>query len=375
MPTPLPAVAEVLLRPPDEAEVAILARGITAAIAPASGLTHLQNVLITAVSESMTGHTVDLDTVEPMGPGEFAAALATRNLEFRTRIVQLMVLGELVLVPLPADVAARVEEYARELCVDEGMLRVARDYAKGSLGLALIDFDRAGYTAQWQEHQHAALHTASALDTAWQESVNDPELAARWCALEALPAGTLGRRVFEFYRARGFAFPGTPGSAPPLLAQHDWVHVLADFGTKVESELEVFALIARAIPDPRGFSLLAMVVSLFETGYMFAGAGLFEYDRGHLSEDDGMAVRVADAMYRGAVCGRDLLALDWFEYADWPVDDVRREFDIVDKSAKSRAAGSTGPWEPGGISPYQLDAGRRLAAAEGREYDCYGACL
>jgi hypothetical protein len=88
-----------------------------------------------------------------------------------------------------------------------------------------------------------------------------------------------------------------------------------------------------------------------------------------------MAVRVADAMYRGAVCGRDLLAIDWFEYADWLLDDVRREFDIVEKSAKSRAAGSMGPWEPGGISPYQLDAGKRAAAAEGREYDCYGACL
>ncbi len=375
MPTPLPAGSEVLLRPPDQTEVSILARGITTAIAPSDGLTHLQKVLLSAVTESMTGFSVDLDTVEPMSAADFAAALAARNLEFRTRIVQLMVLGELVLVPLPAEVAARVEEYARELCVDEGMVRVARDYAKGSLGLALIDFDRAGYTADWQEHQHEVLHTSSALDVAWQEIVNDPALTARWEALEALPAGTLGRRVFDFYRARGFAFPGAPGSAPPLLAQHDWVHVLADYGTKVESELEVFALIARAIPDPRGFSLLAMVVSLFETGYMMTGAGLFQYDRGHLSDDDGMAVRVADAMYRGALCGRDLLAVDWFEYADWPLDDVRREFNIVEKSAKARAAGSIGPWEPGGISVYQLEAGRRAAEAEGREYDCYGACL
>jgi hypothetical protein len=199
---------------------------------------------------------------------------------------------------------------------------------------------------------------------AWQECVNDVELADRWRALEARPDGTLGRGVSDFYRARGFAFPGTIGSAPPLLAQHDWVHVLADYGTRVESELEVFALIARAIPDPRGFSLLAMVVSLFETGYMIAGAGLFQYDRGHLSVDDGMAVRVADAMYRGAVCGRDLLAVDWFEYADWPVEDVRQEFGIVGKSAKARAAGSVGPWHPDGISAFQVEAAR---AARERE--------
>jgi hypothetical protein len=375
MPTPLPTISEVLLHPPDAAEVEILARGITTAVAPEGGLTHLQNVLITAVSESMTGHTVDLTTVEPMSPADFAAALSCRNLEFRTRIVQLMVLNELVLVPLPESVCAKVAEFARELCVDEGMLRIARDYAKGSLGLALIDFDRNGYTADWQEQQHEVLHTSGALELAWQECVNDAALAARWEALEQLAPGTLGRGVFDFYRARGFSFPGSVGSAPPLLAQHDWVHVLGNYGTKVESELEVFALIARAIPDPRGFSLLAMVVSLFETGYMFTGAGLFQYDRGHLSNDDGMARRVADAMYRGARCGRDLLAVDWFEYADWPLEDARREFDIVEKSPRALEAGSKGPWEPGGISEYQLDAGRRAAEAAGRVYDSYGACL
>jgi hypothetical protein len=31
--------------------------------------------------------------------------------------------------------------------------------------------------------------------------------------------------------------PGAPGSAPPLLAHQNWVHVLADYGTKVESEI------------------------------------------------------------------------------------------------------------------------------------------
>ena len=129
---------------------------------------------------------------------------------------------------------------------------------------------------------------------------HDPELAARWCALELLPADTLGRRVTELYRARGFAYPGLPGSAPPLLAQHDWVHVLADYGTCVESELEVFAFIARANDDPRGFGLLAMVVSLFETGALAQGAGLFEAYPGQLSHA-GVAVRLADAMRRGAL--------------------------------------------------------------------------
>ncbi len=40
--------------------------------------------------------------------------------------------------------------------------------------------------------------------------------------------------MFRFYRAHGFTFPGLAGSAPPYLAQHDWVHVLADFGIEIE---------------------------------------------------------------------------------------------------------------------------------------------
>ena len=34
---------------------------------------------------------------------------------------------------------------------------------------------------------------------------------------EREPEGTLGQGIHRFYRARGFAVPGTPGSAPPPL--------------------------------------------------------------------------------------------------------------------------------------------------------------
>ena len=70
-----------------------------------------------------------------------------------------------------------------------------------------------------------------------------------------------------------------------------------------------------------------MVISLFETGYLRTGAGLFEASPGHLSAHEGVAVRVADAMRRGAL-GRDsvigtdsvdYLHLDWFTIAELSV--------------------------------------------------------
>lgn len=374
MPQPLPADADALLTPPTAEEVALLGRGVVSAVAPAGGCTPLQQVLIEAMFEAMTGHRVDATDVDPIGAEAFAEGLARRNEAFRTRIVQVMLLAELILVPLPEDVADRVAGFAAELSVDDGMIVVARRYAEGSLGLAAVDFERNGYTAGWDESRAEVLGTSAARDDAWGLAVDDPALADRWRSLADLPDGTLGKLVWQFYRARGFAFPGEPGSAPPLLAQHDWVHVVADFGTTVESELEVFGLIARANDDPRAFSLLAMVVSLFETGYLRTGAGLFEYDRGHLSQQ-GVPVRLADAMRRGALMpgSRDLLAEDWFALADRPLDVVRAELGVPPKGERAVAAGSVGPWERGGISPFQADAGRARAEAEGRPYEAWGA--
>jgi len=159
--------------------------------------------------------------------------------------------------------------------------------------------------------------------------------------------------------------------------------MLAGFGTTVESELEVFAFISRANDDMRAFSLLAMVISLFETGYLRTGAGLFEYDTGHLSAGAGMAIRVADAMSRGAWChdavtgadSIDFLQLDWFDLADQPVDDLRTRFSVRPKSAEAVAAGSVTAWEPGGISPFQLASGQAQAERDGRPYESFGARL
>src|SRR5947207_1355723 len=129
---------------------------------------------------AMTGHPVAVGECDPITAGEFARVLARRDLAFRNRIVQMMLLCALILRPLPADVAARIAEFARELGVDEGMVEVARRFADGALGLAAVDFDRNGYTAEWHEDDSALLHATRRLHAAWDVEVNDPQLAAQW---------------------------------------------------------------------------------------------------------------------------------------------------------------------------------------------------
>lgn len=359
---------DVLLTPPDAAEVALLGRGVVSAVTSADGLSGLQQLLITTLFHSMTGHDIDVAALEPITAAEFADALSRRNNQFRTRIVQIMLVPALAVRPLPQAVATQLREFAAALDVNEDMIDVAERYAAGALDLASADFARNGYLASIGPDRIAALH-ATELTSSWAQVPDDPVLAARWRSLQTFPIGTLGRGVADFYVDRGFSYPGLPGSAPPLLAQHDWVHVLAGYGTALENEIEVFAFMARANDDPRAFSLLAMVISLFETGYLAAGAGLFEADTGHLSTS-GMAVRLSDAMRRGALTtgSHDFLDLDWFTIADRPITVIRREIGLADKSPEARSAGSAGPWQIGGISAYQLASARTAAETAARPY-------
>ena len=91
-----------------------------------------------------------------------------------------MLLAALTLRPLPAVVADQVRSFAAELGVQEGLVEVAEEFAAGTLGLAALHFDRNGYTSEWSEERAAALHTTTPLAAVWDQSVEDPDLAARW---------------------------------------------------------------------------------------------------------------------------------------------------------------------------------------------------
>ena len=376
MPTPLPAPGSENLELPELDEINFVALGIRSGCIDGPELTPLQRTVLDAITESMTGVKVDLDHFEPLTAAEFAEGLSTRNEIFRTRLVQVMELGRMILPDPSPEVSERVIEFATELSLSDDLISHMRESVATSKHLVANDIDRSAYISNLDLSSFTPLESADDNVYAWTNTVVREQLEERWRALGDLEPGTLGRSVFDFYQARGFRFPGEEGSAPPILAQHDWVHVLADYGSTVESELEVFAFISRASHDPMAFTLLAMVINLFETGVLENAAGIFEADAGHLGAD-GMPTRLGDAFRRGAltVGQPEFLATDWWSIADKPIEEVRERFNVVPKSVGAVAAGSVGPWESGGISPSQDAAGRQLAEAEGREYESYGASL
>ncbi|MEM7143190.1 MAG: hypothetical protein AAF548_19365 [Actinomycetota bacterium] len=376
MPTPIPPAGTENLEMPTLEEIHHVALGIRSACLDGPTLTPLQQTVLEALTESMTGVRIEAGEFDPIGAADFARGLASRNEAFRMRLVQVMELGRMILDDPSDEVSARVIDFAVELSMPDDLIAQMREFVSSSRVLVASDIDRSAYISNLDLSGFTPLESADDNIYAWTNTVIRPELADRWRGLGDLPTGTLGRGVYDFYRARGFQFPGEEGSAPPILAQHDWVHVLADYGSTVESELEVFAFISRASHDPQAFTLLAMVIKLFQTGELDGAAGIFEADGGHL-DADGMPERLGDAFRRGAMTeGQpEFLATDWWSIADKPIEDVRELFNIVPKAESAVAAGSVGPWEAGGISPFQDEAGRELAEAEGREYDSFGASV
>src|SRR3954451_14151008 len=115
MPVPIPSPAEANHEPSDAAEVDVIQGAITTAVAPPDGLTELQYELIRANTFSLTGIDRDPRSGPPVSPEELAEELRDRDEQWRTRIVQAMLLFEMVLVPIPTEVVEKVNAYAREL--------------------------------------------------------------------------------------------------------------------------------------------------------------------------------------------------------------------------------------------------------------------
>jgi hypothetical protein len=329
---PEPEVAELMLR------------GLASAVRADGALSDTQANMLSALGTYVLGCDVAPAELEPITPRQLGDAFPEPSV--RRRLVHGMVALEIIQDPLPPEVSAQVAAFADALDVDETMLAVAKDYSQGAMDLARDDYVRSSYPLEYygRHANDGTLHRS--VQTEFGAPGVDPALAAKWQELESCPAGSLGRTVWDFYQRRGFSVPGTPGAVDALLAQHDWVHCLADYGTSALGEIEVFSFIASSIPDPAGFTYLVVILGLFETGYVAQVPGVATADPGHLSTPGG-PTRFADTLRRGLAMNLDVMGgVDWFEFADTPLDDVRTKLGVVPKGAEAVAAGSLSALDP-----------------------------
>ena len=325
-----------------------------------SGLTQIH--LVHAIGTALLG--VDLDIQDAAVDHDSLSKLTEEfkgiSEPVRHRLFQLFTLAELILDPLPPQATETLKHAAEALGVNDDFIEIAREYSQGAYGIAASDLARKGYLGNPDLVKQGGqlMHVHKTLTDPFEIDEDDPELLAQWHALEDCPTGSLGRYIWEYYQGRGFIFTGQKGSVNPSIAQHDWIHLLCDYNTTIEGELEVFSFIGSAIPDINGFSFLVAIVSLFETGRLESwGGGVLNADKGHL-DIPGMPERVADAIRRGRVCNRDVMyGIDYFQYKNMPIDDVRQHLGIA---PKDKGINSPGVWHPDGITSYQREHGNAL---------------
>ncbi len=318
--------------PLEHAEV--VARAVVGACRLDGWQSPMQPQLLHTLFNRLLSRDLDFEKIAPLSPAEVAETLS--SVEERQELIHLMVAIEMLCNPLPERLERSVVQWATALHVHERALVYARELARGELTKAVHDFYRMNWVGDLDRRSpefEALLRHAG--DKAYALTVEaDPVEAARWSALAECPQGSLGRSLWDFYQMRSFPCPGQPGAVNAALAQHDWIHVLADYGTTPLGEIETSSFYNAATRTSSTMLALLGVLALFESGLM-PSTVVVSKQPGHALSAPGGIERVADAVARGAVCNTDrLLSIDFFQHADEPLDQLRAGFAIQPKSPR-----------------------------------------
>jgi len=291
----------------------------------------VQPQLLHRLFNRLLGKDFDFETLPPLEATDVAATL--RSQAERDELIQLIVVMEILANPLPQRLADSVVRWARALHVHERALTYVRDLAHGEMAKAVHDFYRLNYIGDLDRrapHFKALVRRVGDKAYALTAEPNAAE-AARWERLRDNPRGSIGHTLSEFYALRGFKLPGQDGGVNAAVAQHDWIHVLSDYGTTPLGEIEVLSFQTAATRTPGGMLSLVGVLALFESGLM--PASLLVHDQpGHALDVPGGVDRMADAIARGTACRTDLLLdVDFFKVAGESLEDVRARFGVPPK--------------------------------------------
>lgn len=269
-------------------------------------------------------------------PGSSAEAVGTifKDHESRSEIIDLMLMVETLCTEIPEDVAISVSAYAKYFGVTNQRINMLRDLAKHSIAKAQEDFYRNNYFADKDlaiENFHGLVKNYGL--PAYVLCVeDDPREVMRWEALSSLPEGTFGKELWSFYKKRGFIFPGTAGGVNSAVAHHDWIHVLTDYDSDGVGEIEVAAFSTMATNSDSPIMNFLGVLSIFQGGLLKSLVATVNPHLGHDLEISNGMERVVNALQRGRECNIDLIVgMNFFDYADYPLDALRIEWNIIPK--------------------------------------------
>lgn len=314
---------------PDPAAGLLGLRAMKTIMSAAGPIAPAQRAVMEAAKKVILQLDADIDALEPITPAELAAGFPVPELR------QQFINGAMVTsladgIPSP-ETAARMAAFAEALGVDTPLLADLRHLAERHMLVFKIDFMRRGHIASIMKNQlgqKGPLGLAKSVLT-MRGLMEDPALAARYRAWEKLPADTLGYQLVAFYNKNGFSVPGERGGFPEAGLYHDFCHVLGNYGTEPEGEVQVAAFSA-GFMRTRPIYIVLFAVLIFSAGVDMRPTGGEGFATIGVLGKPGIAERLFAAIERGSQVNQDLSdKWDYWAYVELPIDEVRRRLNIL----------------------------------------------
>lgn len=270
----------------------------------------------------------DIATLPPVTPAELAAGFPSPDLRHQF-VNGLLVLALADGVP-SRETVAQIEAFAEALGIATPELTNLRRLAEQYMTLFKLDLLRrsqVGDIMRNQLDQHGVIGLAKSI-LGMRGLMEDSELAARYRAWEKLPAGTVGRSMWDYFQRNKFGMPGERHGFPEAGLYHDFCHVLGGYDTDPQGELQVASFTA-GFKQTRPFYLILFAVLIFSAGVNARPTADGYVTLGVLGEP-GAAERMFAAVERGALVNTDLSdKWDYWPIVERPIDEVRRQLNIV----------------------------------------------
>lgn len=316
-----------LMQPePAAALLGLRAMKTVASVGSAPGKSQL--ALMDAARQVILRIDADIAALPPVTPAELAAGFP--SVDLRHQFVNgLLVLALADGVP-SRETVTKIEEFAEALGIATPELTNLRRLAEQHMVLFKFDLLRrsqVGDIMKNQLEQHGVVALAKSI-LGMRGLIEDIELAARYRAWEKLPAGTVGRSMWEYFQANKFGMPGERFGFPEAGLYHDFCHVLGGYGTDPQGELQVASFTA-GFKQIRPFYLILFAVLIFSAGVNARPTADGYTTIGVLGEP-GAAERMFAAVERGALVNTDLSdKWDYWPIVERPIDEVRLQLNIV----------------------------------------------
>jgi hypothetical protein len=292
----------------------------------------LQPQFLNIIFKNLMGHDCDFNSLDSITVEEFLSKVPDQRK--RNEVIDLMLTVEMLCPQISQAATESITTWSHRLGVDHSGLALLRNLANKSIALAQHDFYRNNYyhTLDLADPNYVKLEEKYGLPAIMLTVEQSPELLAKYDALEFCPSGSLGRLLWEFYKQRGFTFPGSIGGVNHAVAHHDWIHILADYDSDGIGEMEVAAFSAMTTDSTGALMAFLGVLSIFQGGLLKTIVGTAPH-LGHELEVANGPLRIADAIRRGKQCGIDLVTeIDFFDYANIDVLELRNKWNITAKA-------------------------------------------